>query len=451
MNYDSDRPSTPSCAEGCLRVKTTGGVRHPSPVGGISPQVFLISQTPYRYLHHRSQRIADRLRDWGVPVTYVEESGGWRPYLSGQRRGLPRALGRSLRYHVRVFLRRPPNEGSIRPAPAGHVDIVEMPLSIPTTRFDRASLESLTGSLFRQTLAREVLPRRTMRLRTVALVNSPIWGMALRKGDFDRVVYDCIDDVSLYAGMASSSRFLEYERKLIQLSDAVITTAASLEAHVRGIDPRIPVFRIPNGVDVDWFQSAAADDRPSIDAGTLPRPIVGYVGTISGWLNIALAAQVALLLPSVTFLFVGPEDPWVDLEPLRRLPNVRFFGRVPYDDVPALMAACSACWIPFSAGRIVERTNPIKLFEYFALGKPVVSTPMPELETYRRRGLLWFGRTAEELAEAIRKALDEDDEGQLRRRVRVARKHSWDILIADLYRVLRGESPSARSLKGSAR
>ncbi len=335
--------------------------------------------------------------------------------------------------------------------PTGHPDIVEMPLSIPTTRFDSPSLEGLTGSLFRQTLAREVLPRRNMPLRTVALVNSPIWGMVLRKGDFDRVVYDCIDDVSLYAGMASSSRFLEYERKLIQLSDAVITTAASLEAHVRGIDPRIPVFRIPNGVDVDWFQSAAAEERSSVDGGMLPPPIVGYVGTISGWLNIALVAEVALLLPSVTFLFVGPEDPWVDLDPLKRLPNVRFLGRVPYDDVPALIAACRACWIPFSAGRIVERTNPIKLFEYFALGKPVVSTPMPELETYHRRGLLGFGRTAEELAEAIRHALDEDDERVVLRRVRVARKHSWDTLIADLYRVLHGGIPSAMSTRGSER
>ncbi len=432
-----------------LPVKPTRRTRRPSPFEGIPPQIFLIAQTPYGYLHHRSQRIADQLRDWGIPLTYVEESGGWRPYLTRRRSGLPRALGRSLMYHAGALIKRPdhpPRPTIVR----GKPDIVEMPLGLPTTRFDSASLERLTASVFRQTLLREVFPRRDPRLRTVALVNSPIWGMVLRKGDFDRVVYDCIDDVSLYAGLASVSRFLDYERKLIRISDAVVATAASLEQHVRELDSRIPITRIPNGVDVEWFQEAAAEDRAVVRTGSLTAPVVGYVGTISGWLNISLAARVARLLPHVTFLFVGPEDPWVDLEPLKGLPNVRFFGRIPYDEVPSVIAACRVCWIPFSAGRIVERTNPIKLFEYFALGKPVVSTPMPELETFRRRGLLGIGTTDEDLSREIQRALAEEDERLVARRVRVAREHSWDTLIGDLFGVLRGERSSTVSKEPQA-
>ncbi len=377
MRYESDGASSFRRAETGLRVKSSRRSRRPSPFEGIPPQVFLIAQTPYSYLHHRSQRIADQLRDWGVPLVYVEESGGWRPYLTGRRRGLPRALGRSFRYHMNVLM------GRSRPSDrltkgAGKVDVVETPLSIPTTRFDSASLERLTASLFRQTLVHEVFPRRDSRLRSVALINSPLWGMVLQRGDFDRIVYDCIDDVSLYAGLASVSRFLGYEQRLVQVSDAVVATAASLEEHIRGLDPRIPITRIPNGVDVEWFQEVAAGGgRIAAEVDSLPAPVVGYVGTISGWLNLSLVADVARLLPGVTFVFIGPEDPWVNLEPLKQLPNVRFFGRIPYEEVPSVIAACRVCWIPFSPGRIVERTNPIKLFEYFALGKPVVSTPSP--------------------------------------------------------------------------
>jgi hypothetical protein len=326
------------------------------------------------------------------------------------------------------------------PVGEGKVDIVEMPLSVPTTRFDSAPLERWTASVFRQTLVREVFPRRIARLKSVALVNSPLWGMVLQKGDFDRVVYDCIDDVSLYAGLASLSRFQEYEQKLLQVSDAAIATAGSLETHVRGLNPRIPVFRIPNGVDVEWFQESAAEERVLPDVDALASPVVGYVGTISGWMNIALAAEVAGLLPAVTFMFVGPEDPWVNLEPLKRLPNVHFLGRKLYEDVPTVIAACRVCWIPFSSGRIVDRTNPIKLFEYFALGKPVVSTPMPELDPYQRHGLLRIGTTAGELAQALEVALAEEDEHLVLRRVKVAREHSWDTLIVELLRVLRGEA-----------
>ncbi len=448
MSYDSDGTSALRCAGAGPGVKSLHRPRRPSPVEGIPPQVFLIAQTPYGYLHHRSQRIADELQDWGVPLTYVEESGGWRPYLTRRRKGLPRALGRSMKYHLSALANHHLPVSRVTGV-RGRPDIVEMPLSLATNRFDSASLERLTASLYREALAHEVFPRRDPRLRSVALVNSPLWGMVLRRGDFDRIVYDCIDDVSLYAGLSSVSRFLEYEQKLIEVCDAAVATAASLEQHVRGLDVRIPITRIPNGVDVEWFQAAAAEQPVAGDVDTLPAPVVGYVGTISGWLNIGLAAEVARLLPGLTFLFVGPEDPWIDLEPLKLLPNVRFIGRIPYDDVPAVISACRVCWIPFSSGRIVERTNPIKLFEYFALGKPVVSTWMPELEVYRRRGLLGIGATAEELAAAIQRALAEEDDRVALRRVRVAREHSWDRLISTLYQVLRGGSPSTHSVKPS--
>jgi glycosyltransferase involved in cell wall biosynthesis len=403
--------------------------------GGVPPQVFLISQSPYGYLHHRSQRIADQFRDWGFPVSYVEENGGWRPYLGGHRKGFGRALGRSVAYHLGTLIGFSPVRGTV-PGSTGEMNVVEMPLGVPPTKFDSPLLERWTASLFRHVLERDVLPLRDPRLRTVALVNSPLWGAVLRRGDFDRVVYDCIDDVSLYAGLASPARFLEYERKLLGVSDAVVVTAAPLENHIRSVDQGIPLFRIPNGVAAEWFQESAAEGRLPSEIGELTSPIVGYVGSISGWLNVSLAAEVAALLPSVTFLFVGPEDPWVDLGPLKRLPNVRFLGRRPYDEVPSIIAACRACWIPFSSGKIVEATNPIKLFEYFALGKPVVSTPIPELDPYHRLGLLGIGATAAELVRALEVALAEGDTLVASRRVNVALDHSWEKLIGDLLGVI---------------
>jgi glycosyltransferase involved in cell wall biosynthesis len=142
-------------------------------------------------------------------------------------------------------------------------------------------------------------------------------------------------------------------------------------------------------------------------------------------------------LPEVVFAFVGPVDPWVDFGALKRLPNVRFLGRKEYREVPAYVAACRVCWIPFAGGRIVQNTNPIKLYEYFALGKPVVSTPMPEVESYRQEGLVYIGGSPRELVTAIRQGLSEGESPAAQRRIEVAREHDWETLIGRLYEVLR--------------
>jgi glycosyltransferase involved in cell wall biosynthesis len=320
------------------------------------------------------------------------------------------------------------------------MDIVQMPQSVPISRFDSAGLERYTASLFRQTLVREVLPRCDNHFRSVALVNDPLWGLVLRKGDFDRVVYDCVADASHYAGLASLSRYLEYEQRLLGISDAVIAASAALRSHLHSRDARIRIALIPNGVDVGWFQETAAETRALPEIDRLSPPVIGYVGNISGWLNVGLVEAVARLLPAVNFLFVGPEDPWVNTDSVKRLPNVSFAGRMPYDETPCVIAACKACWMPLVGGAEADRDIPVKVFEYFALGKPVVATPLPELERYRRRGLLSVGTTAEEVAQAITKALAEDDEHLVLRRVRVAREHSWEKLITKVLRVLRGEA-----------
>jgi glycosyltransferase involved in cell wall biosynthesis len=422
-------------------VKTT----HLPPPGGVAPQVFLISQTPYNYLHHRFQQIANRLVDWQLPVVYVQESSGWRPYLSGVRKGFSRALLRSIGYHLLALfslltglLRAKPAGPHPEPEP-GRLIVIEMPLGIPTVHFNWSTLEMLSAAIYRQVLRRAVFPRMSVHRATVALVNSPIWGNVLLKGDFDRIIYDCIDDVALYAGKSSIERFRGYERKLLDLSHGVVVTAAPLEEQILELVPEKPVTRIPNGVDVEWFQASAAEATVPTDLPRTSRPLIGYIGSISTWLDLELSRAVAESMPDAEFLFIGPADPWLDLEALARLPNVRFLGRKPYEEVPSYVAACRVCWIPFSSGRIVEHTNPIKLFEYFALGKPVVSTPMPELGSYARNDLVRIGSSPEEIRKALRAALQEQDGPLGAERVAVARAHGWEALIRQLYGVLRGE------------
>ena len=183
-----------------------------------------------------------------------------------------------------------------------------------------------------------------------------------------------------------------------------------------------------NGVDYDWFQASLSHSRIPEALQNIRRPRVGYTGTLSSWLDYGLVAVLARTFPDVSFVFVGPLDSEFRIESLKPYKNVHWLGRKEYREIPSYINAFDVCLIPFVAGRIAQTTNPVKIFEYFALGKPVVTTPLPELESYRDRHLVYMARTPEEFVESVRTALDENEPGKQTLRRSVAQEHSWRIL-----------------------
>ena len=394
-------------------------------------RVTLIASTPYSYLHHRSQKIADGLRAAGMAVTYLEQTYGWRAYLSGERSGAWRQVSRSAGYHVASVLPSPvtrgksPGNKSSEDTSGDRIKIVSLPLVIPHVRFDSGRVERLNARVFRRVLEREVLTGDATGVEHVAIVDNPFWGIVLKPGDFDRIYYDCIDSAALYAGNASQDRFHEYESRLVGMCSGVFVTAKKLEEHVLRLRPAVPVVRIPNGVDVEWFQARAATDRIAPDMVGLRRPLVGYVGTVSNWVNFDLVKAVASECPGITFAFVGPVDYRSRPKGFETMENVRWLGSREYRFVPSVVQALDACMIPFNTGPIAQHTDPIKLYEYFALGKPVVSTRLSEVEPFGEAELVYLADDAPGFARAVRRAVAENDPARGQQRVAVATEHSW--------------------------
>jgi glycosyltransferase involved in cell wall biosynthesis len=397
-------------------------------------RIYLIASTPYGYLHHRFQKLADGFRTLPGAVTYLEQTYGWRAYLWGGRPGLGHEVRTALRHHAAALFHRGRNE----PAPAGdpRFEVLQLPLVIPTNRLNCAAVERLNARVFRSVLLETLHAHADG--ETVAVVDNPLWGAVLERGDFTRIYYDCIDDVALYAGHASLERFLDYERRLVGCSDAVFVTAASLEERLRGVDPVKPVLRLPNGVEYEWFQREASRRSKPEDIQAITRPVVGYVGSIADWMDYGLVREVAARRPDVSFVFVGPTDHPKRVAQLEQSPNVHWLGRKPYHDVPAYVAAFDVCWIPFLGGRIVEHTNPIKLFEYFALGKPVVTTPMGEVDRYGAERLVYTGNGGVAVTAALEEALNDGDDARRSRRLAVAREHAWSGIIQRMHATISG-------------
>lgn len=160
---------------------------------------------------------------------------------------------------------------------------------------------------------------------------------------------------------------------------------------------------IDHGCDYEAFEAAGKDPSTEPDdVQPIDRPRVGFIGGIdSHTFDPALFVEAAGKLPDVQFVLVGgcslPEG-WVTL------PNVHLLGRRQYEEVPGYMGACDVLIMPWNRNDWIQACNPVKLKEYLAVGRPIVSTPFPELERFA--GLVEIADTAEGFAAAIRRVLE---------------------------------------------
>jgi len=241
-----------------------------------------------------------------------------------------------------------------------------------------------------------------------------------------KVVYDCMDEWKNFPGMQAA--VTHEEERLVEQANVVVVSATRLLEKWQ--HPGRHVVLVRNAADFEFYASAPRENL----LDDLQRPIVGYFGAIAQWLDAELVRRVALERPHYTLVLIGGVFN-VDIAGLEELPNVRFLGQQPYARMPSYLASFDACMIPFVVDEVTAATDPVKFYEYVSLGKPVVATPMPELEPYRE--LLYFASTPAEFATQLDAALNENDPGLVARRVALARENTWTARVATLSDAIR--------------
>ncbi len=229
-------------------------------------------------------------------------------------------------------------------------------------------------------------------------------------------IYYCVDDFLDYPGV-NHRDWAAMEAELLGAVDGLVVTSRDL-ARKRVND--CPLLHLPHGVDFDHFTRPAGEPVAALEG--LPRPILGFFGLIGPWVDLELIAFLSAQFPSVSFVLLGRAD--VDLRPLANRPNVYPLGFVPYADLPAHARSFDVGLIPFVLNRLTRAVNPLKLLEYFALGLPVLSTRLPELEDVA--GPLRLAETRDEFVQGLR-AILESKPGRCAAAARAAARHNtWD-------------------------
>ncbi len=155
-----------------------------------------------------------------------------------------------------------------------------------------------------------------------------------------------------------------------RLAHAAVATAELLAEDIRPFNPGVVV--IPNGAD--------ASRLASVPAKAGGRFTVGFVGGFGHWVDFEAVVEAARLLPEVDFRLVGGGDRYDEVAALAaKLDNVELTGQVGYERVLAELADMDTCLIPFKVSPLTDRVSPIKLFEYWAAGRPVIASPAREI------------------------------------------------------------------------
>jgi UDP-galactopyranose mutase len=212
------------------------------------------------------------------------------------------------------------------------------------------------------------------------------------------------------------------EHTLEEIADIIYVVSPHLQAQhrARGREAHL----LPNGVDLSLF-AKALDCQTSVpaDLAVIPAPRIGFIGCLTNkWIDFDLMFAAATQRPDWSFVLIGPKVSW---KPAGVPPNVYLLGARPYTQLPSYLKGLDVCLVPFKQNAITDGASPLKLYEYLAAGRAVVSTPVPDLPTFE--GVVWCAHDSAGFVSAIEEALSvAHDPHEQRRRLDAVAPHSWD-------------------------
>lgn len=238
-----------------------------------------------------------------------------------------------------------------------------------------------------------------------------------------RVVYDLIDDFAVHP----------YDRQLMERNHQRAMAEADVVAYVARhlaafLEARPDRLYLPNGVEFERF---AGNPPPLPPDRTMRRilrqgkPIAGYYGALAEWFDYKLLDRVARARPDWNFVLIGPNyDGSLQGQRVLSCPNVHWLGPRDYHVLPAYLQAFTVATIPFAINDITLATSPLKLYEYFAGGKPVITSPMPECMAFPEVAIVKNAAEFQAALEAAQqRATDTDFTARLRA---LARENAWE-------------------------
>jgi len=242
-------------------------------------------------------------------------------------------------------------------------------------------------------------------------------------------IFDSVDnwlEHPTYTRLIAKKRLTQNYQVIADKADIIFTVSEELHDLYRKMGRVKNVTWIPNGVDFAHFNNPALINKTN-PLQKINQPIIGYLGTIESRVDFDLVAAVANVHRDKIVAVCGPIWPIVKKEfkqKLGHLKNVKEFGRIGYHDAPSYINNFDVAIIPHKITNFVQSMNPMKLYDYLACGKPVITTRGAGVDMFK--DLIYIADSQSDFVGMIDKALKEDSNAKQAERRTAVKKHSWE-------------------------
>ncbi len=247
--------------------------------------------------------------------------------------------------------------------------------------------------------------------------------------------YDCTEDFAAWPGIPTCVRaqIETTDRWLTGRADVITAVSRTLYEEKRQINPN--TYWLPNAVDTDLFLQHPENVSVPPELLGVKRPVLAFVGGLNDWAHDwELLERVATLRPQWTFLLIGSLS--VSSKTQKMLSghsNIICVGQKPYQELPAYLGHSDVCFLFYRRIRKNNTGNSQKLFLYFAVGKPVVSTPSADIGVYD--DFVEIVKTAGDFVAGVERVMAHDSSEGVMVRREFARENSWSSRVDQVFKI----------------
>jgi glycosyltransferase involved in cell wall biosynthesis len=253
-------------------------------------------------------------------------------------------------------------------------------------------------------------------------------------------VYECYDAYTIRESSENRrAKVASYESEVLSGCDLVFTPCHNIYEEKVRINK--DTYFVPGAVEFDRFVKALSNDTAvPPDLARIGSPRVGFIGTINERVDINLINYLAERHPHWSLVMIGNISDgrgFLSGEAYRHsrgLSNVHYLGFRKYEDLPAYNKHLDVCLLPYRNIEVMNYAHPYKTYQHLAVGKPVVSTDIPDVRPLK--DVVRIAKTYEEFSAMVEEALSDNGRQSIDRRVAVARQNTWEDRAQAIYEII---------------
>ena len=344
-----------------------------------------------------------------MPVLYVEP---WITLQSIRRRGLGTGLARVLRDIFRPTLKR--NEANVW--------VLRSSAARPVS--GSRLLGRFTRGYWLRAVNRAALSAGIT--RPILWICRPEMGFAIGEFEEQLSIYHIVDEYTGYTGLegSESEQLAALERSVLDKADLSVAASPELVDAKAAVDRDIVLLE--NGVSPRQFIDAREKGTVPDDINSIPKPRIGYCGLIGKRLNLELLREIATQRPDWSIVMIGKVDYReceASIADFQSLPNVHFLGEKHPNDVARYITALDVGLLPYAINLETHHISPLKMYEYWAAGKPVVATGIPAAR--RNSSAVRVADSAGDFIRHVQRSLDDFRQSDKDYLLGLAERNSW--------------------------